>query len=117
MKKHFTKYLTEDLEFKPYRKIQGEYVQNNINDYSTMQGGGIDIRYIKDNIEIIWGLHEFKKPPTLIYPRPRIILINKNGFTLNEINDDAMNICLKKESNEDIYKAMFDNSIVFKYQE
>lgn len=115
MKKHFTKYLTEDLGFKPYRKIQGKYVENNINDYSTMQEGGIDVRYIKNEIEIIWGLSEFKKPPTLISPRPRIHFTNKDGNLINQFGDDPVNICLKKESNEDIYKALFDKSILFNY--
>ena len=29
--------------------------------------------------------------------------------------DDAMNICLQKETPQDIYKAMYNKSIVFKY--
>ena len=110
MKKHFTKYLTEDLGFKPYRRINDQYVENNINDYSTLQEGGIDIRYVKGDIVIVWGLHEHKKPPTLIYPRPRI---NYQG--LNQQYDDAMNICLKREINENIYKALFDKNILFNY--
>jgi hypothetical protein len=112
MKKHFTKYLIEDLGFKPFRLINNKYVENNINDFSTLQDGGIDIRYIKEDIVIAWGLHEIKKPPTLIYPRPKILF---NG--MNERYDDAMNVCLKKESNEDIFKGLFDKNILFNYSD
>lgn len=118
MKKHFTKYLIEDLGFKSYRKVQGNYVENNINDFSTLQNGGIDVRYIKDNIEIIWGLHEANKPPTLISPRPNILVETKKDskiIKINQLRDDAMNICLKEETAEDIYKALFDRTIKFKY--
>lgn len=118
-KKHFTKYLTEDLGFKSYRKVGNEYIENNINDFSTMQEGGIDIRYIKDGIEIVWGLHEFKKPPTLIYPRPNVSIKTKlpNDRTHCEYGgDDAMNLCLKKELPEKIYEAMFNKNIKFVYE-
>lgn len=119
MKKHFTKYLIEDLGFKTYRKVQGSYVENNINDFSTLQNGGIDVRYVKDDIEIIWGLHEMNKPPTLISPRPNITVETKKDgkiIKINQLRDDAMNICLKEEKAEDIYKALFDKSIKFKYE-
>jgi len=78
--------------------------------FSTSLKGAVDVRYIKDNIEIVIGLNEKGKPPTLIYPRPKIMI---NGDEKN--NDDAMNICLSKETPEDIFKAMFDKSITFKY--
>lgn len=123
MKKHFTKYLIEDLGFKSFRKIykegKFEYIKNNINDFSTLQNGGLDVRYIKDDIEIIWGLHEKDKPPTLINPRPKILVeTNTDGRInrMNELRDDAMNICLKEEFPEDIYKALFDKTLEFKYE-
>ena len=68
--------------------------------------------------EITFGLHQQDKPPTLIYPRPRIkikrtkednIIIEDGQF------DDSMNIVLQKENFNQILKAMYDKSICLKY--
>jgi hypothetical protein len=68
--------------------------------------------------EITFGLHQKDKPPTLIYPRPRIkikrtkednIIIEDGRF------DDSMNIVLQKENFNQILKAMYDKSICLKY--
>ena len=104
--------------------------------FSTMVNGGMDVRFIKGDKEIVWGLSEYKKPPTLISPRPnievkRFVDINKIIYddNLNEktiviktlvgsdfqYSDNSMNICLKRESHEDIFKAMYDKTIIFKY--
>lgn len=121
--KHFTKYLTEDLGFIPFRYVNGKFVENKINDFSTMINGGLHLIYIKDDIKIWWGLNELGKPPTLVAPRPKINLkIDTSKYdgifirnSICEVFDDAMNVCLKKESPELIYKALFDNSIIFNY--
>jgi hypothetical protein len=114
MDKHLTKYLVEDEGYKTFRFIGGNYVPNSINDYSTMQEGGLDVIYIKGNKKIIYGLNEFKKPPTLISPRPKIKAVI-NGKEFDERSDDAMNICLKEEKPENIYDAMFDTSKILIY--
>jgi hypothetical protein len=65
--------------------------------------------------EIIFGLSEKDKPPTLIRPRPRIKVsrtIEGKTYFQDEQYDDSMNIVLSKFSHEEIYKAMFDKSIV-----
>ena len=93
------------------------YPHYNVDDFSTMVVGGTDIRFVKDedfDNEIIWGLNEYNKPPTLIYPRPRISG-KKNGRILTSLDDDAMNICLAKENHEDILIAMYDKEKVFRY--
>ena len=67
--------------------------------------------------EIIFGLNESKKPPTLIYPRPRIEIKRiKEGkiITEGEYLDDSMNIVLNCVPHEEIFKAMYDNTIVLK---
>lgn len=122
MNKHLTKYLVEDLGYKSYRYVSGKYIPNNINDYSTMVEGGLDVRYIKDSDEtkqIIFGLHEKGKPSTLISPRPKITLRVKDSegkiVCVNQQFDDAMNVCLREELPENIYKAMYDKSIKFNY--
>lgn len=81
--------------------------------------------YIKDNKEeekIVFGLSEKDKPPTLIYPRPRIRvkkLINFNNeliqITQNEQEDNSMNIVLSKINFEETFKAMYDKSICFEF--
>lgn len=94
-------------------------------DLSTMVFGGSDIRFVKDedfDNEIIWGLGEMKKPPTLLYPRPSIKVkryrkYGEDEYVMNEdqTRDDSMNLVLQKETPETIYKAMYDKSIVFEY--
>lgn len=61
---------------------------------STM--GHICFFYTKDNHkQIVWGLHEINKPPTLISPRPEHIL-----------NDDDMNRCILSNTNEELYNLI-----------
>lgn len=72
--------------------------------------------------EIVFGLREKDKPPTLISPRPRIRVkrfrtINEKQIEVieNQDFDDSMNIVLSKIDFEDILKAMYDNSICFDF--
>lgn len=60
--------------------------------------------------EIVFGLREKDKPPTLISPRPRLD-IYRQGFTIREDRDDAMNIALSNFSNEEIFEAMYNKDI------
>lgn len=71
--------------------------------------GVIDFRYIKDDNEIIFGLHEKGKPTTLIYPRPSIIVTKPNGTFIDQQYDDAVNIALNKLGSEVVYSAIFNN--------
>jgi hypothetical protein len=91
-------------------------------DYSTMREGGLDVRLIKGDSIFVYGLHEFKKPPTLISPRPRIkvhktIVVDsvKKDITISESEDDAMNIVLKEIEHEQIFKAIHDKSFCFEF--
>ena len=91
-----------------------DYVPNG-HTISTMSN--LDYRYIHaDNpsVQIVYGLHEVGKPPTLIYPRPRI-LVKREDRTYNELYDDSMNLALQNESFDDILNAIFDRSILFEY--
>jgi len=116
---NFTKYIKQK-GFKPYRKRfnrktkEWEYSEEKhyTDFFSSM--GDLDICYIKDDVEIIFGLHEVGKPPTLISPRP-IIEVIKEGEKLDHTSDDAMNICLQNEKPKDIFKAMFDKTKGFEY--
>lgn len=67
----------------------------NMYDFSTMTSGRLDNRWIKNGHEIIFGLNEFGKPPTLIQPRP-----------IGVLTDDEMNKLLY----EDAYKVFQDIS-------
>ena len=63
---------------------------------STM--GHICFFYTKDNHkQIVWGLHEIHKPPTLISPRPDFIS-----------NDDEMNRFILSHTNEELYNLIND---------
>lgn len=71
---------------------------------------------------ICFGLHEKGKPPTLISPRPKISVIREREYggkkqivIENENFDDSMNLALSKEKPEQIFKALFDDSIFFEY--
>jgi len=64
------------------------------NDYSSLVSGHLDYRFIKGDREIVWGLNEVKKPPTLVWPRPWD-------------TDDETNQNLLKLSNEEIYKLIW----------
>jgi hypothetical protein len=67
--------------------------------------------------EICFGLNEHGHPPTLIWPRPRIQVKRiQDGkiFIYNEVWDDSMNVVLKEIPHEEILKAMYDKSIIFK---
>ena len=64
--------------YKSYRKVMSrkssEYIEDhNIGFYSSMSEH-IDIRLIKDDKEVVYGLHERGHSPTLIYPRPKGII-------------------------------------------
>ena len=72
---------------------------------------------------ILFGLNEHGRPTTLISPRPKIQVIRErvfsNGRKMNvletEVADNSMNVVLSKEDPEKIFEAMYDHSIVFKY--
>ena len=101
------------------------YPHGAVNDFSTMVVGGIDIRFVKNldfENQIIWGLSEFGKPPTLKWPRPTIRV--KRSFNFGEVQheyyenesiDNSMNLCLEKEDHEAVFKAIFDRTIKFEY--
>lgn len=63
--------------------------------------------------EIVFGLSEVGKPPTLIHPRPKIKVKRiQNGQEVieNEQFDDSMNVVLKVISFKEILTAMYDKS-------
>jgi len=111
------------IGYKPFRYTKlGLVPCTNPYDYSTMREGGLDVRLIKVDSTFTFGLHEFKKPPTLISPRPKIrihktIVVDlvKTDIVINEIFDDAMNVVLKEVEPEQIFKAIYDKSICFEF--
>jgi len=95
---HITEILI-DNGYKAFRKVYKDksfhYIECEFkNDYSTTVNGNMDYRFVKDNKEVVFGLHEQHKPPTLIHPRPK------------GINDDEMNRMLTEDS-----QKVFDNCI------
>lgn len=85
---------------------------------STMTN--LDHRYIHKNHKVIicFGLNERGKPPTLISPRPKIIVksyINDKLVLRDEKLDDCMNLVLLNEDLNLVYDSLFDKSICFNY--
>ena len=65
--------------------------------------------------EIAFGLNEANKPPTLLYPRPRIEIKRMlDGVIVceDQCKDDNMNLVLMAMPFEQIFEAMFDRSIL-----
>jgi len=116
--KNFIQYL-EDTGYKPYRKFKDGSLKLTIkNQFSTSVEGALCDFWIKNEDyqnPIVWGLSEKGKPPTLICPRPQISYTKENTYLIGAF-DDSMNICLQKEDPEDIYKALYNKSIVFTYK-
>lgn len=73
------------------------------NEFTSMVHGGLYIYYIKDNLQVEWGLGDQDKPPTLLYPYP---LTN-----LSKCQDTNERV-LKNFSNEDVFDSLFNGKIL-----
>jgi hypothetical protein len=92
----FEEYLLEQGYQKFIKKlIKGAWVYIPADKHNLSTLVNIDHRYIKNGEEIIFGLHEKDKPPTLIWPRPLGVLL-----------DDDMNRILLCYSPEVILDAI-----------
>jgi hypothetical protein len=93
---HITQILI-DNDFKPHRKVYKNKSFNLIeceyNGQFSTESGCLDYRFIKDGFEVVYGLHEQNKPPTLISPRPVGI------YTDNEMNELLMKDSLEVYNN------------------
>lgn len=87
-----------------------------INEGKSTRNNSITLEDRKN--EIIYGLHEKNKPPTLIQPRPKIKVKRKKEDNIvieDEQYDDSMNITLQQIEYETIFKGMYDKSICFEF--
>jgi hypothetical protein len=99
--------------------------------FSTAMPGGVRSFFEhSDGRSFVWGLNQQGKPPTLIWPRPKIIkrverTIYKIGssekieiiFNANESEDDLMNELLQKIPHDEIFKEIFSPSKVYDLNE
>jgi hypothetical protein len=114
MSKSFENYLTKvGYEKQAYNFELKKWETTNKTEFSTM--GTLGYKYVDHNTRVAmhYGLHEKNKPPTLIAPRPKIILkqvINGAEVTKNELSDDAMNAVFNNFTSEQIYNAIFDEN-------
>lgn len=104
--KHITEILL-DNGYLPHRKnydpISREFTYIACtfkNDYSTFSSGKLDYRFLKDGKEVVYGLHEFRKPPTLIYPRK--FVISEYSFP----TDDEVNRYLADTPHEEVFNSI-----------
>lgn len=102
----FLDILREKYNFK---LIKGRHL-----DYSTMIPNGIYGEYSNGETSIFWGLSEFKKPPTLITPRPKVIKTVDDKI-MTEINDNIINECLLKFNHEDIVNAILNPKLNIRF--
>ncbi len=101
-----------NLDHRYFHKTDANILQK-ISDGKTIIAGK-EISYEDRKNEIIFGLSEAYKPPTLRWPRPNIKIkkkINNIEIIENQELDDNMNIVLQKISYDNILSAMYDNSI------
>lgn len=96
---NFIEYLI-NKGYKSYRKVYDknsksyQYIpDNNINYFSSAIDGYIDIRLIKDDKEVVYGLHEYKHPPVLIWPKPEGVITDAqmDRFFMNNTVDEIFN--------------------------
>jgi len=124
MKTNIQEYL-KGLGFIPFRydTKNNDYKEcYRDNHFSTMTPSNLSylsVYYKKEKETFIFGLREANKPPTLISPRPKIVVnyIDNNDVLVKiktEIEDDAMNICLLKQSPLEILEAIKNNT-TFRY--
>lgn len=103
-----------NLDHRYFHKTDKNIMQKIANGKSVMED---DFTLEDRKGEICFGLHEVGKPTTLIIPRPRIEVKRiKEGKEVieNEQYDDSMNVVLKDIPHEEIFKAMYDKSIIIR---
>ena len=96
---NFTTYLVS-IGFKEMRQSEDGLVPNRHPGYfSSCEPYMVQIRYVKGDIEIIWGLGEAGYPPTLLYPLPKV----ENRLETKEIIK-----FISENTNEEIYKHIIE---------
>lgn len=98
----FIEYLIS-IGFKPYRRVYDrnskswtyKEEEKNLSYFSSSVPGYSDLWLINGKDIIVWGLHEYKHYPTLIYP--------KLSFTDYEIDR-----IIQKFSYKDLYKLLIN---------
>ena len=103
-----------NINHRYFHKTDENILQKIANGESVMEE---DFTWEDRKGEICFGLHERGKPPTLISPRPRIEvkrIKDSKEVIENEQYDDSMNVVLKYIPHEEIFKAMYDKSIIIR---
>lgn len=120
------KYILE-LGYKPYYFNPKTKKVDEVNPHPYSKGfssmGNITVLYkLKGHKNILLGLFEKDKPPTLIHPRPKIEVFKdvyiedkKHWLIQDQTHQDSMDMCFKNETTERIFEAIQDDTIVFKY--
>lgn len=105
----FCSYL-ESIGYAPHRFINGKMIKHSDKSFSKMEPGMMCIWYKRGTDLFCWGLHEVDKPPTLISPRPFIIL-HVGDKILAPAPDDCMNQLLQTETPEELYNSIFNSKV------
>ena len=110
---------TTRTPFEDYIVSQGFVCDNSSMGYDNYSGGYSSMGKIfdcyihADGRRIYYGLHELHKPPTLISPRPNVRVYRDEPNRIAwEDCDDNMNVILQKYTPAEIFRAMYDRTIV-----
>jgi len=118
---------TEQYQLSSMTNLDHRYIP--INDLDI---NGEDIKIKTFDNMIIYGLHEYKKPPTLIYPRPNINIIFDDEKNLMEVklrvktseiysseiyvrysSDDYINILLQLSNYDDLMESIKNDNLIW----
>lgn len=118
----FEKYLIESGYKRFLYNKEMKLVEDIKNDISYSSMDKVVAHYIKNDINICYGLHEYKHPPTLISPRNFIdFRINYNDFNEKEYidihSDGVIDRLFKIYSNEQVLDAIEnDKKLILEYK-
>lgn len=107
--------IAKEFGYEPFRSTSKGLVPDTGNpmEFSSMVEGGIATIWMKEGFpNIVWGLSEYGKPPTLISPKPLVLI---DGCW--RLDDDAINHCLSKEAHEELFKNIIDKTEKMFYYE
>lgn len=103
------------MNFIEYIKSQGYELiprKGKENDFSTM--GVLFSHYKKGDTIITWGISEHGLPPTLVSPRPYILVKTKENHYYQDNSHATTEKILQEVSNEELLKMVETNKLRYK---
>lgn len=99
-------YLIKEKGYSPFRKsTNGERTKTHDLAFSSISGEWVDIRLVKGDHEVTFGLLEEGYPPTLIHPLRDSISVKDGGVTRQLLRHE-WDAYLGSRTNEEIYSEI-----------